>query len=68
MNSGRPDPGCMTLGGIFMDPRNKDCYKDAVVWGGNVYQERKSNGFHRKRTFMSEWQSAANNSGVFVNK
>jgi hypothetical protein len=58
----------MTLGGIFMAPNEKRCLGETSSWGGNVFLGNKTDGFHRKRTFMSEWQSAANNKGVFVNK
>ena len=57
-----------TLGGMFMSPEQKTQYADAKIWGGNVYLGDRLNGFHKKRTFFSEWESAANNSGVFVNK
>lgn len=67
MNNEKVDICNYTLNGIFMSPYQKSQYNNAVTWAGNVYANRK-NGFHRKRTFMSEWESAANNQGVFVNK
>ena len=51
-----------------MSPEQKSKYTDAVMWGGNIFIGRRSNGFQRKRTFITEWESAANNHGVFVNK
>lgn len=68
MNNDMVDPRAMTLGGTFMTAKEQSQYGDAIVWGGNIILGSKTNGFHKKRTFITEWQSAANNNGVFVNK
>jgi hypothetical protein len=68
MNNERVDPLNLTLGGMFMSAKDKSKYADAILWGGNIFLGNKTNGFHKKRTFISEWESAKNNSGVFVNK
>lgn len=68
MNNDRTEPLSCTLGGIFMSPQERENYKDVVMWGGNIFQSRKPNNFGKRRTFITEWESAVNNNGVFVNK
>ena len=58
----------MTLGGAFMDQKDIPKHTEVFVWGGNVFQGKSLNGFNRKRTFLTEFESAANNHGVFMNK
>ena len=67
-NNDKVDIANLTLGGIFMSPQQKAKYADAVSWGGNIFVGEKPNGFRKKRTFVTEWESASNNLGVFVNK
>ena len=64
-----------SLNGVFgrSDDRFARCLKKVNglkswnVWAGYALPSEDS-AFHRKRTFMSEWQSANFNGGVFLNK
>ncbi|CAI2368711.1 unnamed protein product [Moneuplotes crassus] len=60
--------GLSTLGGAFSNYEAGITGKDVFVWGGNVLHRKHNQNFNKKRTFQSEWQSAANNNGVFINK
>ncbi|CAI2366381.1 unnamed protein product [Moneuplotes crassus] len=62
------NPGLSTLGGAMTNYENTVSPEETFVWGGNVISNKHNYNFNRKRTFQSEWQSAANNSGVFMNK
>ena len=58
----------VTLGGAFTNQKERSMDSESVVWGGNVFYNKNPQNFHRKRTFLTEWESAANNNGVFMNK
>ncbi len=62
------DIGLSTLGGAFSNTGNRLAQNNVTIWGGNVFSDMSGPNFNRKRTFMSEWQSASNNNGVFMNK
>lgn len=60
MNNDRAKPHQMTLGGIFLNPNQKELYNNAQCWAGNIFMNDPK-GFHKKKTFMTEWESAINN-------
>ena len=68
-NPDREDTYRTTLGGLISPHHSeRDRLDKWQFWGGKAVNTKGNPRFNRRKTFMSEWQSACFNGGVFVHK